>query len=220
MNKKKCSYCGREVNKTQHEHIFPRNLYPQTKAQSKIQRLTIPACSKCNNSWADDEAHFRNVLILAGDNPNLVRDELFSGPISRSFKKLDGMKRISDLLDLMKPIETEHGKRQMIYPAEDDRILRVVKKVIRGLCHYHQLYSPILGHRVWVDVLKYSIPAEYINSMNYFHRERDIAEYWYSEIDDDLIQSVWIIRFFETVKFIGLVSKSKDGFPNYATGKY
>lgn len=205
-----CSYCGKNTNSIQRDHVFPKCLYPLSKANSKIQRLTIPACNECNNGWADDEAHFRDVLAVAGDDPNFSRNELFNGTVLRSFEDVDGQKRIDDLLAIIKPVKVGNDQRRKIYPAEDERVLRVVRKVIRGLSYYHKLGSPIQDERIWVDVLRYSIPDEYVKTMQYHHREKDIADYLYSALDEDNLHSVWIIRFFESVIFVGLVSQDEN----------
>jgi len=69
-----CVYCGDEIKKGEREHVFPRCLYPDSKSTSKTQRITVLSCTKCNNGFADDEAHFRNVLTLAGE-PNFALKE-------------------------------------------------------------------------------------------------------------------------------------------------
>ncbi len=203
----KCSYCGRNVDKTENEHVFPSCLYPKTKAGSKVQRLTIKACRQCNGSWSDDEAHFRNVLVLSGDHPNKPRQELWRGPVNRSFDQPDCKKRIDDLLALMRPVDTKKGERQLIFPGNDERILRVIRKIIRGLAHHHGLFPHVSDEKVWVDVLKYEVPKDLINGMSYQHREPDIAEYWYEETNDEEINSAWLIRFFEAPSFVGLIYK-------------
>ena len=40
----------------------------------------------------------------------------------------------------------------------------------------------------------------------------DIAEYRYAIYNDDRIQSAWLITFYESITFIGLVSSAEDGF--------
>lgn len=212
MQKSICTYCGKKVKKIQREHVFPSCLYPPSKSQSKVQRMTIPACDQCNNGWSDDEAHFRDLLVIAGDKPNAVRRELFQGPVKRSFEKADGKRRLEDLLSQMIPTKKESKDRYMVFPADDGRLMRVVKKAIRGLCAHHNIGSPVSEQRVWVDVLRYQILNEYFQSFKYHHREADIAEYWYSLVYEEGIESAWIIRFFETVVFIGLVSVSEQGF--------
>ncbi len=77
----RCSYCGQIVEKTENEHVFPANIYPESKRGSKVQRLTIKAWRQCNGSQSDDEAHFRNVLSMAGENLNKPRQELWEGQL-------------------------------------------------------------------------------------------------------------------------------------------
>lgn len=204
-----CSYCGERLA-TDSEHVFPRNLYPASKARSRVQRLTIPSCSECNKDWSDDEAHFRNVLALAGE-PNETRRELWETTIRRSFGKSDGIRRVHDLIEMLRPVEIDGKTRHKVYPGQDDRVVRIVKKVIRGLCHYHDVMSAVSEKRVWVDVLKYQISEEFLSEMAYEHREQDIAEYRYQVLRESGIDSAWLITFFQRVTFVGIVSLSEDG---------
>lgn len=207
-----CAYCGKPVAKRDREHVFPKCLYPPSKAKSRVQRLTIPSCRDCNDGWADDEAHFRNVLTIAGE-PNAARKELWETNVLRSFDEIDGLRRMHDVANRMKPVNTDTGIRYKIYPGEDDRVIRVVKKVVKGLCYYHKVLTPVSDHRIWVDVLKYVIVPEFLDQMSHHHREQDIVEYRYQVLNEYGIHSAWLITFFEKMPFIGLVSTSEDGFP-------
>src|SRR5574341_831685 len=151
-----CSYCGDRIA-TDKEHVFPKNLYPESKATSRVQRLTIASCNVCNNGWSEDEAHFRNILALAGE-PNDSRRELWETTIHRSFWKTDGPRRIQDLVNSMRPAEVDGQPRHKVYPGEDRRVVRVVKKVVRRLGHHHGIMSAVPESRVGVDVMKYRIP--------------------------------------------------------------
>lgn len=204
-----CSYCGERIA-TDNEHVFPRNLYPTSKVKSRVQRLTIPSCNDCNKGWSDDETHFRNVLALAGE-PNEARRELWETTIRRSFEKIDGARRLRDLIECMRPVEINGEIRHKVYPAQDDRVVRIVKKIIRGLCHHHRVMSAVSEGRVWIDILKYPIPDDFLSQMTYDHREQDIAEYQYQVLCESGIHSAWLITFFQRVTFIGMVSLSEDG---------
>lgn len=211
MKEIRCAYCGKLISKRDKEHVFPRCLYPPSKASSKVQRLTIPSCRDCNASFADDEAHFRNMLAIAGE-PNPARFELWETTIRRSFDKADGWRRVNDIIKEMKPVVTSDGPRHKVYPGEDDRVTRVVRKIVRGLCHHHSVMSPVSDKRVWVDVQKYPIRQELLDQLNHHHREQDIVEYRYQIMNEDDINSAWHITFFEEVSFVGLVCMSEEGF--------
>jgi hypothetical protein len=114
---------------------------------------------------------------------------------------------VDDILDLIKPIQTENGLRHAIYPGNDERVLRVARKIIRGLAHYHELVPFVPDDKVWADVLKYEIPEALASNLIYQHREQDIAEYRFKETNKEGINSAWIIRFFEAPTFVGLVDK-------------
>jgi hypothetical protein len=154
--------------------------------------------------------HFRNVLALAGE-PNNARRELWNTSIRRSFKKRDGIRRMRDLIEILHPAEIDGKERHKVYPGQDDRVVRIVKKIIRGLCHHHGVMSAVSEKRVWADILKYQIPEEFLSEMAYEHREQDIAEYRYQVIREYGIDSAWLITFFQRVTFVGIVSVSEDG---------
>jgi len=209
-----CSYCGERIA-TDREHVFPRSLYPASKASSRVQRLTIPSCNVCNNGWSNDEVHFRDVLALAGQ-PNESRRELWETTIHRSFRQPDGACRIKNLVDSMRPVEIDGRPRHMVYPGQDRRVVRVVNKVVRGLCHHHEIMSAVPESRVWVDIMEYKVPEQFLSGLTYAHREKDIAEYRYSVIEDLGIQSAWFITFFERVTFIGIVSSTEYSAPQHS----
>ena len=211
MPRRSCAYCGRPVSKAEKEHVIPKCLYPASKSKSKVQRLTIPACRKCNASWADDEAHFRNMLLIAGD-PNAAVRALWNTKTDRSFRQVDAWKRLADLQSQMKP----RGSRYIVYPGQDSKVMRIVRKIIRGLCHHHGIMSPVSDERVWADVLKYVVPPQFLKSMICEHREKDIFEYRYQVLKEAGIHSCWLLTFFERRTFIGMVSMSQDGFSELA----
>jgi hypothetical protein len=205
--KKPCAYCGELSDKRGREHLFPSNLYPSSKAKSKVQRLIIPACTKCNNSWSDDEVHFRNMLVIAGDPPTPVKKELWNTDINHSFSKFDGFRRRSDLLKFIMNVKIDGQERQKIYPGNDPRVIRIIQKIVKGLCYYHLKISPLPDEKIWADILKYPIQENFLEEMIYCERDPEIVEYRYQVLGDDEIQSVWLLRFFQTTTFIAIVDK-------------
>ena len=143
-----CAYCGREDVKVDREHVIPRCLYPASKAGSKVQRITVPSCHSCNHGWSDDEAHFRNVLMMAGEANDAVTD-LWSGKTRRALRDVDGYRRASDLLSIMEEAQVRGVVRHKIFPARDPRVLRVVRKIVRGLVYHHGLGAAVPDTAVW-----------------------------------------------------------------------
>ena len=201
MKKEKlCAYCGKPASDW--EHVFPKCLYPTSKSKSKIQRLTVPACNECNNSWANDEAHFRDVMVLAGE-PGRSANELWE-TVQRSFKKCDGRRRLKDIFLQLKSVG---GNNYKIYPGQNEGVIRIVKKVIRGLSHHHEIMTAVPESLVWVDILKFPIPEKFLDEMIWNHKEEDIVKYGYQILNDyeNNIRSAWTITFLGRVRFIGAV---------------
>ena len=123
------------------------------------------------------------MLVIAGEDPSAIRQELWKAKVLPSFKKVDGLKRAQDLIAIMKPVTVAGNVRSGVFPAKDERVMRVVRKVIRGLCYYHRVISPISDQRIWADVLKYPVPQEFLDEMGYAHRENDIVEYRWEILD-------------------------------------
>lgn len=206
--KKRCAYCGAENAKTR-DHVISDLLYPASKQNSKVQRLTVPACKACNVGWSDDEPHFRTVLTIAGE-PNSIVRELWDGKVNRAFRELDGRRRFSEIWERLRNVKTSDGERHQIFPANDPRVLRILRKIIRGLHYHHDLWNPVPDDMVFVDSLRVKIPEEFTAAMSIHHREPDIFQYQYEvfdEFEDIPMSSAWLLRFFETRRFVGLVWK-------------
>ncbi len=201
-NRQKCGYCG-ELTKVTKEHVFPSNLYPESKAESRVQRMTTWSCDPCNNGWSDDEAHFRNVLAVSGEITDPVR-ELWDGPIMRGFHERDGRRRVEDLFNQFVPIVVDGKNRHMIYPGSDERVLRIIKKIVRGLLNHHGL-ARADQEDIIADIQKHPVPPDLTEILMFDHRELDIVHYRFAPINAVGILSGWIITFYERTTFIAAV---------------
>jgi hypothetical protein len=151
--------------------------------------------------------------LLAGD-PNSTVHELWYGKGLRSFDQVDGLRRISDLVAVMHPVIVNGQARHVIYPGKDERFLRIVRKIIRGLSHFHEVLSPVADHRVWADVLTFQVPKALLDQMPIHHREMDIFQYRYQVLEDGEtnINSAWLMKFFGRTELIGIVTQAEQGF--------
>lgn len=204
---RECGYCGKTDVKLTRDHVVSACLYPGSKASSKIQRITVPAYFGCNGSWADDEADFRTVVLMAGES-NAAVEELWP-KVFRGFREIDGERRTRDVRQLMEPVQRHGADRWMIYPGPDDRVLRVVRKIVRGLAYYHGLGVVASDAPVCTDVLKFPIPAEFLEEVTFLHREPDAFQYWFEAYEDGDFTSLWYLRFFERLPFIASVAAAE-----------
>jgi hypothetical protein len=203
----KCAYCGKGIprGEKEREHVVPRCLYPKSKVISRVQRITVPTCRSCNASWADDEAHFRNVINVAGD-ANESALELWQ-KTARSFNQPDGKRRALDLLEQLEQVSVNGTDHFMVYPSKDTRIVRVVRKIVRGLCHFHRVATAVDEQRVWVDVLRCKVPDEFLEHMPILHCEPDIFQYRYNVLNEVGIHSWWLLTFFERTTFVSIIAE-------------
>jgi len=208
MSDERCAYCGGE-RPTTGDHVISKALYPPSKATSKFQRIKVPSCEDCNRSWTDDEPHFRNMLLVSGE-PNSAVRELWEGKTQRSFRYEDGARRRRDLAAQMVAVQTPEGLRHQVFPGRDPRVIRVVRKVVRGLCHHHGLLSAIPDGQVWADVQMFAVPPAFLDEMTEAHAEEDVLRYRFGVLDqDEDIHSSWLLTFYERTPFFAIVFRSE-----------
>lgn len=205
----RCAYCGRP-DATTVDHVIPRALYPESKRTSRIQRITVPACQACNGSWVDDEPHFRNILLISGESTPVVA-ELWQGKTRRSFEQVDDLRRIRDVAHRLVPVQMAEGERHKVYPADDPRVMGVLRKVIRGLSHHHKVLTAVSDEQMWADVQRFAVPPEFLAEMTAAHADAEVIEYrWAVLPSDEFIHSCWLLRFFGRTPFIGMVFHSAE----------
>jgi hypothetical protein len=149
------------------------------------------------------------VLLLSGD-PTPAVIELWEGRTRRSFGYADGRKRLRDLVVQLVPVTTPDGERHMIYPAKDERVLRCVRKIVRGLCHHHGLGSPVYDGQVLADIQRFEVPPQFLAEMTHAHVEEDVLQYRYGVVDEPDIHSGWLLTFFGRAPFFCIVFRSLD----------
>jgi hypothetical protein len=212
MKHRPCAYCGTTEFDRERGHVVPACVYPPSLDQ-RVQRITVPECTRCKTIWQDAETQFRNMMMIAGE-PNAQIRELWEGPVIRSFDKPSGPRWLADLVEQFVPVETENGPRQKVYPGRDPRVMLVVRKIIRGLCHSEGAATAVDDRRVWADVMVHRLPEEYRGEMTWRQVGDQFFRYGFAvqnEAEYD-VHSVWSLTFFERREFFGVVSLSETGW--------
>lgn len=204
-----CAYCGTtEIERTK-GHVIPKSLYPDSLSSAK--RITIPECTECKALWEDAEPHFRNIMIAIWHPEQIVKDSRYLS-MQRSLEKCDGVRRFLDFTKLLVPARTPDGDREMIYPAKDPRINLILRRIVRGLCHYHELGSAISDIRVFCDVMRFKVPEAFQPEFRWHEIAPDFCRYGYAIIRDDTLHSFWLLQFSKHIEFFGTISTSETCF--------
>jgi hypothetical protein len=91
--------------------------------------------------------------------------------------------------------------------------MRVIRKIVRGLCHHHGVATAVPDNRVWAQVLD-PPPPELLENTELHHVEQDIIEYSYDDRDmAPGFQSIWFVRLFERWKFFAMVLPPETSAP-------
>lgn len=161
-----CAYCGSTEHRRSKGHVFSRHLFHELLPDS-TRRITVPECEECKAAWEEAEAHFRNVFVLIWDSEKLQDDRRLA-KMRRSFRKFDGPRRWRDLLNQIVPVNTPNGEREAIYPTKDPLCCMILRRIVRGLSHYHNIGSPIQDHLVEIGPMPYELPPAFEEEITWY----------------------------------------------------
>lgn len=133
-----CAYCG-AVGPVTRDHVPPENLFPEPLPKNLI---TVPACNTCNGSFKLDDEYFR-LAVTAGIDGEAYPRELahsiaaikkLADPKKRPFARR--MLAAQHLVEVKTPagIHLGHAPGQIV---DGDRVLKTVKRTVRGLYFHH-----------------------------------------------------------------------------------
>jgi hypothetical protein len=209
----KCAYCGVDGVPITGDHVIPKCLYPATRRDLNL--IVVDACNPCNNGFSDDEVHFRNVVALAGES-NAVVKELWNTKIVRSFDEKDGLRRVRQVLKHTARVQLEGQDRLIIFPGQDERVIRIIKKIVRGLSHFHEIESAVNEKRIHVVIHDSELSEGTLEPGDFSRSYPGIVRYSYKNDDTTELKPVWILTFFDRLTFVALVGTPKTQ-PNTIT---
>lgn len=206
---KPCAYCGRTDVRREKGHVIPEAMYPST-MDPTVQYRTVPECIVCKQIWQDAEAHFRTVAALCCGVPNADVMEQWDGPITRSFSKPSGKKWVTQLREMLVPVKVDGVDRHKVYPAEDEQVMFVARKILRGLCHYHKLGTAISDDRVHADVLRESMPDDVFTAFTVHVLKNSFCSYAYLLLDPESgYHSAWLLCFYGKMNLVGGIAAER-----------
>ncbi len=189
MSELVCYNCGKYLNDkdSTKEHIPSKNLFEGYENHYKVNRITVPACFTCNNSYSLTDEEFRNMIgIIAKRRENASITEKTIRSInrkesSRNRKIFDGFGKVSGIYFNKTPIENFH------------------KKIFKGL-FYHQ-YGRVLSidYFLFVNINEDDWSHEMLGFLGYL---KELFNFKFSGHPSILKYSIQPFR-------IGITNKSK-----------
>lgn len=198
-----CAYCGTTDTRRTKGHVIPRSIYPDSLPQAR--RIIVPECDHCKARWEDAEPHFRNTMIAIWDPDRVVKDNRYES-MKRSLSKCDGPRRWRDFTDQVVSADTPTGQTEKIYPGKDPRCNLILRRIVRGLCHFHELDSAIADERVRCDGTRSMFPESFHADFTWYVISTDFCRYGYSIVGDETLHSCWSIRFSRHIEFFGAIA--------------
>lgn len=213
-----CTYCGAAIPRKgegrQKEHAIPDSFFPPIVRAPELglQLVTVPSCPKCNADFQDDDVHFRNVLCPVNHDSEAAK-QLQQATLN-SFKpdQRDGHRRFADFLKATKIVQTEQGPRHAVYPGEDSRVLRIVRKIIRGMSRKVELPWPVADYRVLAVWCPFELPQQCSPDFRMVHNVEDVVNVRCFPVGNGFIHSYWSITFLDRAVFMGAVAAKDKPF--------
>jgi hypothetical protein len=220
-----CIYCQERPAATV-DHVFARAWFGT--AKPKVW-MTVPSCEECNQGRGDgeqrhmsaDEEWLRTIIASehnASKHPTAKR--LIEGEIIRSFKRRPQFARRLVENARFVDAKTESGivvPNQPAFALEDDRLNRVIRKMVRGLFYTYSFRRQDKGT---------PLPKEWPIAVSRIRTNEDFEKFdktmdawplslqWWSMGDEKAISyrgairnhesnlSIWIIVFYGAVAFL------------------
>lgn len=131
----KCVYCLHKADSR--DHLPPDGLFPD--GVRPLDMRTVPCCKACNNSFSEDDAWFRNIMVAFCAKDSAIARDLLATKVARSgARNPDLLKKLSRRLawvELYSPGGIYLGKKKDFMPFTRDEegcITRMLHRLCKG----------------------------------------------------------------------------------------
>ena len=217
-----CTYCG-ELSSLTEDHIPAKCLFPKPRPSNPpIPRVW--SCRGCNSGLngeiARDDEYFRDVLVLRADAGYDPKAEQVGDVVLRSFGRSEAKGKLRTLLSNTEEVEIQSEGGLFLgttglYQVDQERITRVVRRIVRGLFFYHFQRRVPVDYEVTTQLLADVDPSnpEQVDSCHRIvtilqeQRIHKIGtsefEYRFTALADCPDCTFWLMRFYQSVVWLG-----------------
>ena len=213
MTKKQrqCAYCGNLSDVLKTEHPMPKCLWP---GKRPSLTMTVPSCSACESDFQENEAYFRNVVVVQGDlsNPSVQAHLQPDAPMGRGWPE-----RPHTLREVLRgaglKARFDHSRQMYVadlgFDLDVPRYHGCIEKIVRALFYKvrGKPLSPTSGIWVEADSTKFGLDpyASCIQKMHPWTSFGDrvfACRYALDNTHSDA--SCWLVCFFESVQVFAM----------------
>jgi hypothetical protein len=218
-----CTYCDANIADSV-DHVPPRSLFPEPRPNNLI---TVPACSACNKGASLDDEYFRVTIATRLDTSFHPAASQLQPSVSRGLARPESARFLQSLLSRIRasvpqlPIDQQPA---LVMDVDITRLNRVASRIIRGLWRHEvgsRLPLTVYAHGLLIDgfqsadgSLDAAVPGmlQLAQAGESRSRGSDVIAYWYKRVVDQPHTSVWALRFFGRVWFLGLTTRERPSF--------
>jgi hypothetical protein len=207
----RCYLCGK-TDLITNDHVPPKGFFPEPRPSNLI---TVPCCSRCNNSFSkDDEAVRTWLCAIIGSTPAgewILQNKVVPGIMTRSPAFREGF--LSSMKDT-KLLTEEDGLIDVVsFTFDYDRVERFVVRITKGLLSF---YHPDYDYSSDNFDVRYVEPTrENLNKLDsvknilrYDYRGDGVIQYRFG-LTDTKLSGLWIIVFYGATIFLVHHAKAK-----------
>jgi hypothetical protein len=145
-------------------------------------------------------------ICASEDNENAAA--MWNGPIRRSHGRTeDGRQRMRDVLKWVVTQKSPDGEEDKVFPGGIENVHIMVRKMVRGLCHWHKLGTQVQDHQVLsMGQFDNQAPAD-ATAVEFNHLPGVFRySYFHRHLEAETFHVTWLLTFYERVSFLSFVS--------------
>jgi hypothetical protein len=217
MKQPTCYLCGQQImGKVSSDHVPPRQFYARALRKARSPNLlTLPSHEDCNKSYQDDEDYF--FAALAGLNENAPIHDWIVNDVRRKIWRNDAIGlRQKVLSEFSATISGIYLPNSVVAKKFDvERAMRVVWKIVRGLCYHH--YSRVLPENIKHAIRFLQVQDEppriyrdHLMEKPNFGGCPEVFVYQLAQVDDkSSLSALWALFFWQSIVAIVAVVASE-----------
>lgn len=209
-----CAFCGERGTVTD-DHVPPQGIFYTTHAGEEL--IQVPGCGECNEGNSDDDEYFRDVTVSRKESYAHPRSHVIRRKAVRSLNrpqargKKEAFKRSILAYRCPALLGAHHISDVAAVEVDIERLVRVARKIIRGL-YYHEQGEPLPNPKQTTvfafhdKQFEYSQPRaiiEWLDGAVWREKREGVFSYRYRVAEDNPAISLWQFRFFSTPETTG-----------------